>query len=178
MLKREERTTYDNTSFFSMLKTNGISSLTVTNFGFYLAILTGILFYFILVRMTDQEIPEIANYISNILPGVSASILGIIIAGLSIVVALTSGKIFHLLLKNRTLQNLLFPFWYAATLWGILLFVSMSFPILIKMITIKPLVYILAITFSFFIYTLCGTIALIGNTIRIMIILADLNNDQ
>ncbi|MCU5129368.1 MULTISPECIES: hypothetical protein [Bacillus cereus group] len=178
MLKREERTTYENTSFFSMLKSNGISSLTVTNFGFYLAVLIGIISYFTLVRMKNQTIIDIANYISNILPGVSASILGIIIAGLSIVVALTSGKIFHLLLKNKTLQNLLFPFWYAATLWGILLFVSMSFPILIKTITIKLLLYILTITFSFFVYTLCGTIALIGNTIRIMIILADLNNDQ
>lgn len=179
MLKREERATYDNTSFFNMLKINGISSLTFKNFGFYCSIFTGALAYYIFEQTKkDTLITDIANYISNILPGVSASILGIIIAGLSIVVALTSGKIIHLLLKNKTLQNLLFPFWFAAALWALLLIFSMVLPLLIKLIPIYILKNFLIIILVVFIYTLYGTISLVGNTIRIMLILAQLSNDE
>ncbi|KAA1808164.1 hypothetical protein CN417_01435 [Bacillus thuringiensis] len=177
MIKREERATYDNTSFLSLLKENGIFSLTIGNLGFYVAILLGWLSYRVFINMKQTEITEIAGYISNILPGVSASILGIIIAGLSIIVALTSGKILHLLLKNKTLQNLLFPFWYAAALWGIIIVITMSFPIIIKITTMKILIYSIVFVLSLTIYTLFGTIALIGNTIRIMVILAQLNDN-
>ncbi|MFD1850975.1 hypothetical protein [Oceanobacillus bengalensis] len=173
-MKRDERVNYQNTSFLGMLRINKISSLTVKNLGFYLGLILTIIFYYYCRNLSNDLIRKLADYMTNVLPSVSATLLGIIIAGLAIIVALSTGNIYNHLLENRTLQKLLFPFWYAASLWGVLILLLLVLKVLLLISTMKVIFIGIILIIFFLNYALFGTMALIGNRIRIMIYLAQI----
>ncbi|MDX8046624.1 hypothetical protein SH601_11590 [Gracilibacillus sp. S3-1-1] len=173
-MKRDERVNFENTSFFGMLKIVRLGTLTYKNFGFYFGLVIAFIFLFITEDFNEKELIDLAEYITGVIPSVAAALLGIIIAGLAIIVALSTEDIYNKLLKNRTLQKLLFPFWYVAALWAITTFSVISLGLIQKFLEVHIIYYLIVFIIFILNYALVSTIKLIGNTIRIMVYLAQL----
>lgn len=173
MIKRGERVD-ENISFWSLLKTVKIRNLTWKYPVFYLAIVSATLSYFLMTNMNEDDLLLTLTFASNTLTSISASLMGIIIAGLAIIVALSMGNILHLLLRNKILQKLLFPFWFMTLFWSLSTITSISLHFSRLVFTVPLQIYIFSLEAFFFTYALFGTVGLIGSTIKTMLIIAQL----
>lgn len=174
MLTRGDRVTVETTSFFAMLRTVGIRNIVWKNIGFYIALLTSFATWYYFKERDMDYFKSSSAYIGDTIASVSGTLLGIILAGLAIIVAIANGKILHLLLANKMLQKILTPFWLVSVCWGLSTFICILINFVVSMSSIKIVLALTVMESFIFMYSLCGTINLIGNTIRVMVIIADL----
>ncbi|QOY36506.1 hypothetical protein AWH56_002125 [Anaerobacillus isosaccharinicus] len=101
---------------------------------------------------------------------VGASLFAIVLASLAVMTALTNGKLIGLLLKEKTLHDLLFPFWFVASSWGTTILVGLVLYILVQNIEyfIIPIDFLFPISTFLFIFSLVASVSLTGHTIRII----------
>ncbi|MDX5476221.1 MAG: hypothetical protein LPK00_11865 [Bacillaceae bacterium] len=169
---RDERVTYETTSFWFLLKTVSIKNLFI-NIRTLLSILFSLSFYYL---FTGKDIDTTAQYFGNTIATISASLLGIVIAGLAILIAVLQGRIFGVLLQKKLLQRFLFPFWFITFLWGISTIICLIIAIFYSMISSQVLLVVMSIEIFIFTYSLLGTVNLMGHSIRIGLFLADLES--
>lgn len=174
MKRRVERVSTDNTTFFSLFKVVGLRNFVWKSYGFYIAILVTMLFQWIITNYDSQKIDKIAEYFGDQIASISATLLGIIIAGFAIILAVANGKILNLLLAESTLQKLLYPFWFISFFWALSTFVAVLIAFLPNLISYSILKYVISAEVFIFTYSLCGTIILIGNTVVLTLHLAEL----
>jgi hypothetical protein len=163
-----------NMTFWSLLKTTKVRNLTWKYPVFYIAIIFAYAAYYLLKKMDNDSYKEIFPYVSDTIASISATLMGIIIAGLAIIVALAMGDVLNLLLKNKTLQKLLFPFWFVTLLWALSTLIAILLNFIPLLVSKNIEIYILTFEVFLFIYALFGTVGLIGGSIKIMIIIAQL----
>jgi hypothetical protein len=173
MIKRGDKVG-DNIGFWSLLRTAKIKNITWKYPVFYIAAITAYLSYVFLEKMDNGSYEEVIPYVSSVIAPISATLMGIIIAGLAVIVALSMGEILNLLLKNKTLQKLLFPFWYCALMWSISTFLAVFLKFVPLFVSKKIEIYMISLEFFVFTYALFATVGLIGSAIKIMIIIAQL----
>jgi|GEM_PF-2780077 len=174
MKRRVDRVSADNTTFISLFKVVGLRNFVWKNYGFYLALITTILFQWIINDYDNQKIDNIAKYFGDPIASISATLLGIIIAGFAIILAVANGKILNLLLAESTLQKLLYPFWFISFFWALSTFVAVLIAFLPNVVSYSILKHVLCAEVFIFTYSLCGTVILIGNTVVLTLHLAEL----
>lgn len=169
-VKRNERVTESTTSFWSLLNLVKVKTL-IVNFSFLISIFITVAFYLVMSRKSD--LLNTVNYFSNTIASISATLMGIVIAGLAILIALVQGKVLGLLLQKSVLQKFLFPFWFLSGTWALSTLLSTS-----SLFFYDPIgdyiVYYLSFNFFAFTYSLFGTISLMGHAIRLGLFLATL----
>lgn len=174
MKKRGERVD-GNLTFWSLLRTSKIRNITWKYPVFYLAAIVAYIAYRYLHKMDDESYGAIFNYFSDTIASISATLMGIIIAGLALIVALAMGEVLNLLLREQTLQKLLFPFWYCTLLWSLSTITAIALNFIPLFVNKNVEIYIITFEVFIFTYALFGTVGLIGSSIKIMIIIAQLN---
>lgn len=173
ILERNERITYKTTSFIALLKIYKFRTL-FFNISFLIAAIVSFSFY--IYFKNNYLISLMVDYISTTLSTISASLLGIVIAGLAILIALTQGKTLSILLKRNVLQIFLFPFWLLSFFWGIstLTCIAINF---LDIINFEHIFYLITFEVFIFIYSILSTIQLMGHAIRLGLFLADFEKD-
>jgi len=171
IVKRDERITLSSTSFLSLLRISKIKSF-IINWSFFFSVVAFILTYLKFKNTTDFS--KLAEYYSNIIASVSATLLGIVLAGLAILIALMQGKVLGLLLRKNVLQKFLFPFWIIAASWAISVLLSVSMYLFYEELS-TIYVYVLSTESFVFTYSLLGSISLMGHSIKLGIMLAELS---
>jgi len=109
-MKRRDERVVENLSFWSLLKTVKIKNITWKYPIFYVALATAILSHIMIRNIRTSDLTKIFDYVSNTITSVSATLMGIIIAGLAIIVALSMGEISALLLRQKILKSYCFHF--------------------------------------------------------------------
>ncbi|MBA2943196.1 hypothetical protein HZF08_33540 [Paenibacillus sp. CGMCC 1.16610] len=130
---------------------------------FYISLVLSVVFLWFFKNVADFS--ELIDYTSDTIASISATLMGIVIAGLAILISLTQGKLLTIFLQKNILQKFLFPFWVMTFLWGI----SSLICILIKLLQwMSPviLLYVFTVEVFIFVYALFGTISLMGHAIR------------
>lgn len=173
MLYRKDRVK-DTLSFWDLLKINGIIPITFGYYAFYFAIVTSVVSYFLLEDMCNNDLTSIYNFVGTTFAPVSAALMGIIIAGLSIMVAFTNGKLLHLLLINQNLQRILFPFWLVAIVWGLSTLLSIVIYVLQFILPNDYTIILTCIEFGILVYAIFDTIKLVGDTIHAILLFGEL----
>ncbi|WP_043929797.1 hypothetical protein [Bacillus sp. EB01] len=172
---RGDKIDLDDLSFIGFLKIVKLRNITIKYPGTYIALLGSFLFYKYIINGKDFDSEKVTAYLGDTVVSVSASLLGIIIAALAILIALAMGEVAHLLLKNKTLQKLLFPFWLVTVFWGLSTFLSISIFFFQPIFNgFKYFYFLYSVEVFIFIYALYATIGLIGSSIKIMILVARL----
>lgn len=167
---------YSQTSFWRLLKKFGWRRLIISR-----EFITALFLTSAFRLLGDQEfiltlehMKELAMMITTI----SASLLAVVIAGLAITASLTDIRFTSVLINLGILENLFFPFWWCAVLWGLTTILGLILwcmsamllssttatgygPIILR--GIVPLVY--TDLFSVF-YSVFFTIDLVGHTVR------------
>jgi hypothetical protein len=170
---RNDRVNKKTTSFFYLL---GLTFTSLINtFSFYFAAACSVLLYFLFINV--REYSDLINYVSNTIASISATILGIVIAGLAILITLTQGKLLGLFLQKNILQKFLFPFWIVTGMWAI----STLLCVVIKLVQYVSFFYIhwlFAIETFVFIYSMFSTVSLMGHSIRMGIYVASLQEND
>ncbi len=161
------RLNYSSTTFFGQLKIAGVS--TILNWSLvWSIILTGAIMYFLSrVSALDITLVSLSKSMSPTLLSAAAAALGVIIAALSVTVALFSKSLLPQLLASKLLHKFLFPFWYAALLWGINVIVSLLLPFLIEVQADTLVVIMFVVEVFIFIYAVFFTINLTGQVTRL-----------
>ncbi len=140
---------------------------------FFIALLIAAGTKLLLCHLSTDNFIDVAKYISNTGASVSGTLLGIVIAGLAIITALSNGKLFNILLEKQVLHQLLFPFWLAAVFWGITLGGCMGLYPCITLLSHIVLSWIEFVIVFMFIYSTMSTVGLVGNTVQIGLILTE-----
>lgn len=173
MLRRGERVD-GNIDFWSLIRVAKVRNITWKYPIFYIAFIVAFISNKYIRKMDSSSYEGIFPYFSDTIASISATLMGIIIAGLALIVALAMGDVLNLLLKNQTLQKLLFPFWMCTLLWAVSTFISISLNFIHLFLNKNIEIYIISFEIFIFTYTLFATVGLIGSSIRIMIIIAQL----
>ncbi|MCM3144690.1 hypothetical protein [Brevibacillus sp. MER 51] len=174
MRRREERVSTNNTNFFSLFRVVGLRNFVWKNYGFYFALCVTIIFGWVINHTDKLKINDIAEYFGDPIASISATLLGIIIAGFAIILAVANGKILNLLLEDSTLQKLLYPFWFISFFWALSTFLSIVIVFLSNLVSENIMKYVFCAEVFIFTYSLCGTVILIGNTVVLTLHLAEL----
>jgi hypothetical protein len=170
-MSRNERITHKTTGFFSLLKIAGLKNLFL-NLSTLIALISTLLFWYY-NKNYNPDIQKLIDYYSDTVGSISATLLGIVIAGLAILIAVFQGKILGSLLKNRILQKFLFPFWFVTVMWGLSTFNCILLNTF-SSINKNLLTIVLYFEIFIFVYSLFATISLMGHSIRVGLFLADL----
>ncbi|MEN2467641.1 hypothetical protein [Ornithinibacillus sp. FSL M8-0202] len=173
-MKRNERITYKTTSFLALFRIYRFRTL-IFNFSFLIAAVLSASFYFFYKDINTTN--QIVNFVGTTLSSISASLLGIVIAGLAILIALTQGKTLSILLQRNVLQIFLFPFWILSFFWGISTLICIAI-IFLDIINFNYLFYLITFEVFIFTYSVLSTIQLMGHAIRLGLFLADYENDS
>jgi len=176
-MKRDERVSSKTTTFMGLLRITTFKPFLATPV-FFVAVILAAIFYFYFKDITDFS--HLVEYTSDTIASISATILGIVIAGLAILISLTQGKLLSLFLQKNILQKFLFPFWVFTGAWAL----STLICIIIKLFQyFEPelLLYIFTTEVFVFVYALLGTVSLMGHAIRFGLYIAqitDVINDE
>ncbi|MGN7169103.1 hypothetical protein ACTHSJ_24895 [Paenibacillus cellulositrophicus] len=110
---------YEETTFIGLLKTDKWEPL--KNWSILLAFILAlwIVIFTILHGDFQRDIVSFSDKITSTLLGASAGIFGIVIAALTLTLTLFHQKLLPAMLKQKLLQQYLFPFWFAVVLWAI-----------------------------------------------------------
>lgn len=173
-MSRKNRVTPDTVNFYHLLKSVKMTAL-IFNFSFLFSVLITVLFKYY-GSYSKATIQSLIEYLSGIIGPASATLLGIVLTGLAILIALFRENISGLLVKHGLLQRFLFPFWFVSILWGVSTFICTGFK-LFQGLPYKYLIYAIHFEIFIFIYALFSTVALLGHAIKVAIILADLENN-
>lgn len=149
----------------------------VTKMPLWIALLSMLIVRRMIFGYSRDTLIDIVKYLSNTGSQICSTLLGILIAGLAIIIAVVNGKLANLLLKGNILQRLLFPFWLVAACWGVSLGCLMiSYP-LYPLLNENGLRFIILAESFLISFSLSATVGLIGNTIQIGLIIAHWNPD-
>lgn len=140
---------------------------------FYVAIILAGVFYYFIKDVT--EFSGLIEYTSDTIASISASLLGIVIAGLAILISLTQGKLLSLFLQKNILQKFLFPFWVFAGAWALSTLICICLK-LIEYLDRDILLYVFTFEVFVFVYALLGTVSLMGHAIRFGIYIAQITD--
>jgi len=173
MLKRGDRVD-ENISFWSLLRNTKIGTLTWKYPIFYFSIIVAYGCYRVFKVLSKDTYVSLFPYISDTIASISATLMGIILAGLAIIVGLAVGDILNLLLKGKILQKLLFPFWFVTLLWAVSTLTAISLYFIPYLVNKEIEIIFLSFQSFIFTYALLGTVSLIGSTIKIMVLIAEL----
>jgi hypothetical protein len=175
-MTRRERVTSETTNFRSLIRIVTIKPFIKTPI-FGISFILTILFWFFFRNVRDFK--DLIDYTSDTIASISATLMGIVIAGLAILISLTQGKLLALFLHRNILQKFLFPFWIMTFTWGL----STLFCVLLKLIEwMEPAYHLWVLTIEVFVfsYSLLGTISLMGHAIRfgLYVARAEGNNEE
>lgn len=159
-------------SFTGMFKT--FRKRNLVGKSLFISLTLGVVIRILLERLDLVEIDNFSRYLGTTGSSIGGGVLGIVIAGLAIISALSNGGLSKVLLKNRLLHRLLFPFWLVSIIWciSILVFIALYFEIYFA--DEQFMRWLVTISCFVFTYALTSTVGLIGNTIQIGVISAKL----
>lgn len=146
----------------------------IFNFGFIFSLLITFVYW---MYYSNYNIDKnlLYEYMGDTLLSTSGALLGIVIAGLAIIMAVLQERILHALYKLNLLKKFLYPFGFISILWGsstlICFFIDLFS--LTKSEFLIPLVFFEIFLFT---YALCSTVGLILDTLKIALVLAKLEN--
>lgn len=164
---------YKETTFFGMLKINGISL--IWNYSLLYSLLFFILIHFFITGFNINSFDNYQNIFNELytkILSISSTVFGIIIAALAVSMSIFNQKIISALESNKLLHKFLFPFWFLIVCWGILIFISAFIPMVAKQIISEyPTVVNCISGFSIwlFTYSLFFSINITGLLIRLFI---------
>ncbi|RDU35490.1 hypothetical protein DRW41_17265 [Neobacillus piezotolerans] len=165
--KEEYKLTYEETTFWGLFKITGFNEF--KNWSLPLAVIFTLWicgFIFKTGRFSEGAI-QVSKDIAGALLGASGGIFGIVIAALTVTIALFHQALLPGMLRSKLLHSYLFPFWKAVGLWAVNIFVCL---LLIIFNSIKINCYIPAlIIFEIFIflYSTFYTVKLSGLVIQL-----------
>lgn len=160
---------YEETTFFGLLRI--VTLRTFLNWSFFWALFLT-LWIFLFVWKNDNFISSakiISEELSPILLGASAGILGIVLAALSVTVALFHKALLPKMLEKKLLHEYLFPFWKAVVLWAISIVICF-FLIIFNVLEIYCYtIYLTYFEIFIFLYATFYTVKLTGVVIQLAI---------
>ncbi|MGZ0084541.1 hypothetical protein ACWNXI_02895 [Caldibacillus thermoamylovorans] len=142
--------------------------------GFYFGILSAVSLYYILERITQKQLEEFYKYLGDTIVSVSSSLLGIVIAGLALLIAILKEDILKPLYDSKLLQKFLVPFWVVSWCWGLSTVIGFFINVG-SYFCIGYMKFIAPFNIFFFVYGTFATIDLLGNAIKITLIIAKRN---
>jgi hypothetical protein len=159
---------YKDTTYWGLFKIKGISNF--INWSFLWALLFTSLVFYLLWRegSIGTNLIIIGKAINEPLLGASAGIFGIVIAALTLTIALFHQSLLPIMLETKLLHKYLFPFWKAVGLWGISILLCF-FQIILEEIKFQG-VYMASITgieIFIFLYSTFYTVKLTGLVIQL-----------
>lgn len=158
---------YKDTTFFGLLKIAGISILKTWSILWAFLITLSLLLFFYSQDLLVSGLVDLSRSISSVLLGSSASIFGIVIASLSVTVALFHESILKLLLESRLLHIYLFPFWKAMILWAASILLCFILIVLNSVQITKFIPLFMALEIFMFFYATFYTVRLTGLVIQL-----------
>lgn len=164
----DQRLSYEETTFFGLLRATGIKEL-YKNWSIFWAIFftVCIVVYELYYGNIYKDFLSLSNTLTGNLLGASAGIFGIVIAALSVTVALFHQSLLPIMLQTKLLHKFLFPFWFAVSLWAINIVICIFLSVFTNL-KLEHLVSIFfTIEFFFFLYATFYTISLTGLVIRL-----------
>jgi len=166
--KRKNKLAYLDTSFWGLFKTKGIKFF--KNWSLLWSFMISGSIFFIIWKDGNfiNQVTRIGFAINEPLIGASASIFGIVIASLTLTIALFHQSLLPIMLETKLLHKYLFPFWKAVSLWGISILLCL---LLIICENVKPLyslaMYLTIIEIFIFMYATFYTVKLTGLVIQL-----------
>lgn len=160
---------YEETTFFGLLKI--VTIRTFLNWSFFWALFLT-LWIFLFVWKNDNLFGSakiISKELSPLLLGASAGILGIVLAALSVTVALFHKALLPKMLENKLLHEYLFPFWKAVVLWAISIVICFFLIIFNALELYCYTIYLTYIEIFIFLYATFYTVKLTGVVIQLAI---------
>lgn len=163
----QKKLNYSETTFFGQAKIAGIS--TILNWSAVWSIVLTFVIYLLISRLDSKVtvLVSLSQKLDLTLLSSSAGALGIIIAALSVTIALFSKTLLPMLLESKLLHKFLFPFWYSVLLWGSSVISCILLAILYEVNQLVLLSYIFIFEIFLFIYATLFTINLTGQVIRL-----------
>ncbi|MED1201987.1 hypothetical protein [Heyndrickxia acidicola] len=160
--------TYEETTFFGLLKISGFKSLFADWSTIYALVLT-VLFNLLICSKDFNLYNSLAKDFSATLLGASATVFGIVLAALAVTVSVFHQSLLPALLETKLLHKYLFPFWYAVGLWGM----NLTIYFFLMLLTSIDFNYLHIIEFLFifntfiFIYATFCTVKLTGLVVQL-----------
>jgi hypothetical protein len=162
------KVTFAETTFLGLLRVNGFK--TVVNWTFLWCLIMTLIpvYYSLKVRHHFYgEFVQLSKSLSSVLLGASAGVLGIVIAALTITLTLFHNSLLPKMLETKLIHKFLFPFWFAVTLWGLSMVLSISLVFLDVLGFYRSQAVLFAIELFCFLYSTFYTIKLTGLVIRL-----------
>ncbi|MDY0404655.1 hypothetical protein P5G51_003875 [Virgibacillus sp. 179-BFC.A HS] len=158
---------YEDTTFFGLMKIAGLSILKTWSIMWAVLFTASLLLFMYHSGNLVNDLNELSKKAADLLLSASASIFGIVIASLSVTVALFHESILKSLLESKLLHTYLIPFWKAVVLWAtsILLCFLLIFFNSIGNIFFVP--YLMAFEVFVFFYATFYTVRLTGLVIQL-----------
>jgi hypothetical protein len=159
---------HKDTTFWGLFKTKGLGFF--LNWSIVWAILITLLILYLIWREGNFYVSliDIGEELNEPLLGASAGIFGIVIASLTLTIALFHQSLLPKMLETKLLQKYLFPFWKAVSLWGIsILFCFLL--IISETISLceEYVVYVTIAEIFIFLYSTFYTVKLTGLVIQL-----------
>lgn len=159
---------YKDTTFFGLFLTKGFRYF--INWSFFWALIITLTILYLLWENGGfiSKLIKIGEVLNEPLLGASAGIFGIVIAALTLTVALFHQSLLSIMLKTKLLHKYLFPFWKAVSLWGISILICFILIILeIVSLPDRYVFYLTIIEIFIFLYSTFYTVKLTGLVIQL-----------
>ena len=172
----EEFLSYEDTTFIALLKTDKWEPLRNWSIFWAFILTLWIVIFTILHGSFQKDMVTFSDKITSTLLGASAGIFGIVIAALTLTLTLFHQKLLPAMLKEKLLQQYLFPFWFAVVLWALnitLCIFLMFFHALDQKCLIAP---VFVFELFLFLYATFYTVKLTGLVIQLALQRAQINS--
>lgn len=166
---------YKDTTFFGLLKIAGTSILKTWSIMWALLITISLISFLYSQDVLASGLVGLSKDASTLLLGASASIFGIVIAALSVTVALFHESILEKLLESKLLHIYLLPFWKAVVLWATNILLCFILIVLNSVKIIEFVPYLMAFEVFIFFYATFYTVRLTGLVIQLALQRAQIN---
>lgn len=157
-------------SFWKLVFKSGIKRFIYFH-GFYLGIVSAIALYYFLGKINGKQTEDIYKYLGDTIVSVSSTLLGIVIAGLAILIAVLKEDILKSLYDSQLLHKFLTPFLVVSWCWGLSTIIGVVIN-LGSYFFINHMKFIAPFNIFLFVYGTFATIDLLGNAVRITMIIA------
>ncbi|GLI04311.1 hypothetical protein YDYSG_03410 [Paenibacillus tyrfis] len=169
--------TYEQTTFLGLLRIYGYK--VVINWSFFWALIFSALpmSYSIFVSKSfTEDFNTLSKALTTTFLAASAGVLGIVIAALTVTLTLFHNSLLSKMLETKLLHTFLFPYWFAATLWGLSIVICTGIVILdvFKLTEILPFCFVLELLL--FLFATFFTIKLTGLIIRLALQRSQINS--
>ncbi|MCM3053706.1 hypothetical protein NSQ82_16685 [Caldifermentibacillus hisashii] len=131
--EKKYKLTYEDTTFWGLLKIVGWKEF--KNWSFSLSLLFT-LFITTLIYISgnfNEGAFKISKELASTLLGASGGIFGIVIAALTVTLALFHQNLLPKMLETKLLHKYLFPFWKAVALWAVSILICLIIMVLIAL---------------------------------------------